>query len=203
VLSWLAGGGARCLAHFLLHYDLQGWRPPNNAPLTAEKHMAYVEGLSAVQRLAEDMRTADENTVKQWLDSAVAWGEVNVTAANPGIAQQARAVLDAAPQWQIRPIYTPEELALMLPMFVEQQLGGRVAKRTTSGEISRQLRDAGIRYLQCKDDPRGFRWKGKLHQFLVIADMAEWAEPLTQAEFERCMTQFPRYAQVRGRRAAG
>lgn len=201
VLHWLAGGGARCLAHWLLHYDLKGWRPPAQAPLTAEKHMAYVEGLTPVQRFAEDCRTADENTVKQWLDAAVAWGEVNVTASNPALATQARAVCDAAPQWQVRPIYTPDELALMLPMFAEQSGAGRVGKRTGAGEISRQLRDAGIRYLQCQDDPRGFRWRGKLHQFLVIADMDEWAEPLSQADFDRCMAAFPKYAQIRGRRA--
>lgn len=203
VLDWLRGGGARCLAHWLLHYELGGWRPPAQAPLTAEKHMAYVEGLSPVQRFAEDCRTADENRVKQWLDGAVAWGEVNVTSSNPAIATQARAVLDAAPQWQVRPIYTPDELALMLPMFAEQSGAGRVGKRTGGGEISRQLRDAGVPYLRCKDDPKGFRWRGKVHQFLVIADMAEWSEPLSQADFDRCMKDFPRYAQIKARRAAG
>jgi hypothetical protein len=202
IKAWKRAGGPKALCHYLLNLDLAGWEPPSQAPMTAEKYMAYIEGLTPIQRLAEDMRTADENTIKQFLDSARAWGEVNVTAANPGTAQQARAVLDAVPAWQVRPFYTPEELALMFPTFVEQQLGGRIPKSTTSGQISRQLRDAGIGYLQCKDDPRGFRWRGKLHQFLVIADMDEWRTPLTQAEFDRCMAQFPRYSQIRQRAPA-
>lgn len=202
VLAWLATGGAKALAHYLMNLDLKGWRPPAQAPLTAEKHMAYVEGLTAVQSFAETCRTANENTVKQWLDASVAWAEVNVAGANPALATQARAVLDAAPQWQVRPFYSPDELALMLPMFVEQSGAGRVGKRTTAGEISRQLRDAGIRYLQSKDDPRGFRWRGKLHQFLVIAAPDEWAVPLSQDEFERCMKEMPRYSQIRARRAS-
>jgi hypothetical protein len=201
IVAWLATGGAKALCHYLLNLDLNGWRPPNQAPLTAEKHMAYVEGLTAVQRFAEDCNNADENTVKQWLDAAMAWGEVNVAGANPVLAAQARAVLDSAAQWQVRPFYTPDELALMLPMFTEQSGAGRIGKRTTAGEISRQLRDAGIRYLQSRDDPRGFRWRGKLHQFLVIADTAEWAEPLGQDEFDRVMSQMPRYSQIRARRA--
>lgn len=201
LLSWLASGGARCVAHWLLHYELDGWTPPAMAPITAEKHMAYVEGLTPAQRFAEDCHSADENTIKQRLDAAVAWGEVNVTSSNPAIATQARSTLDAAPQWQIRPIYTPDELSLMLPMFMEQQGAGRVGKRTTAGELSRQLRDAGISYLRCSDDPKGFRWRGKMQQFLVIADVDEWAQPLSQAEFERCMAAFPRYAQVKARRA--
>lgn len=199
-VSWLAAGGARSLTHWLLTYDLKGWRPPAQAPLTAEKHMAYVEGLTPVQRFAEDCHNADENRVKQWLDTAVAWGEMNVTSANPAIAAQARQVLDAAPQWQVRPFYSPDELAQMLPMLVEQTGAGRVGKRTSAGEISRQLRDAGIRYLQCADDPRGFHWRGKMHQFLIIAAADEWATPLTQEEFDRRMEQMPRYSQIRARR---
>lgn len=197
--AWRAAGGPRALAHYLLVYDLKGWRPPAQAPLTAEKHMAYVESLTPIQSFAEGCRTATENSVKQWLDAAVAWAEVNVAGANPGLAAMARAVLDSAGQWQVRPFYTPEELALMLPMFAEQQGGGRVGKSTTSGMVSRQLRDAGIRYLQSADDPRGFMWRGKMHQFLVIAEPAEWATPLSQAEFERCMAQMPRYSQIRAR----
>ncbi|MGH7746722.1 MAG: DUF3854 domain-containing protein, partial [Candidatus Dormibacteria bacterium] len=76
VVAWLAAGGARSLAHWLLTYDLAGWVPPPQAPLTAEKHMAYIEGLTPVQSFAADCQTAGENTVKQWLDAAVAWAEV-------------------------------------------------------------------------------------------------------------------------------
>lgn len=199
--AWLAGGGARCLAHYLLNYPLGGWTPPKHAPMSAEKHMAYVEGLTPVQRFAEDCNTADENRVKQWLDSAAAWGDVSVSSNNPQTAAIARKVLDSLPAWQVRAIYTPDELAVMLPMLADQSGAGRVGKRTTAGEISRQLRDAGIRYLQNSDDPRGFRWQGKVQQFLVIADMAEWPDALSQSEFDRYMASAPRYSQIRGRRA--
>lgn len=202
IKAWKRGGGPKALAHYLLNLDLASWEPPAQAPMTAEKYMAYVEGLSPIQKFAEDCQSNGENAVKQWLDAARAWGEVSVTSSNPATASAARAVLDAAPQWQVRPFYTPEELLLMLPTLVEQMGAGRVGKRTTSGELSRQLRDAGIRYLVCKDDPRGFRWKGKLHQFLVIAEMSEWTAPLSQDEFDRCMAQFPRYSQIRAKRAA-
>lgn len=196
--DWRRAGGPRALAHYLLNYDLAGWKPPSQAPMTAEKHMAYVEALTAVQQFADECATATENSIKMRLDGAVAWSEVNVTSANPAAAAQARLTLDSVGLWQVRPFYTPDELATILPMFIDS---GRIGKKTTAGEISRQLRDAGIHYLQCSDDPRGFMWRGKRCQFLVIAEPAEWARPLSQAEFERCMASFPRYSQIRARRA--
>lgn len=202
VVAWLAAGGGKCLAYYLTHYDLAGWKPPAQAPATAEKHMAYVEGLSPAQRFAEGCATANENAVKQWLDAAVAWAEVNVAGNNPALAGQARQVLDSAGQWQVRPFYTPEELYLMLPMLIAETGGGRVQKRTGPGEISRQLRDAGITYLQCSDDPRGFRWRGKVHQFLVVAEPDDWQRPLSQDEFDRVMKDMPRYSQIRARSRA-
>jgi hypothetical protein len=195
--AWRRAGGPRALAHFLLNYDLKGWRPPAQAPMTAEKHMAYVEGLTLIQTFAEACHTNTQNSVKMMLDNAVAWAEVNVTSNNAAAAAQARVTLDAASLWQIRPFYTPDELGQILPMFIDT---GRLGKRTSAGEISRQLRDAGIRYLQCSDDPRGFMWKGRIHQFLVIAAAEDYAEPLSQADFERAMQNMPRYSQIRARK---
>jgi hypothetical protein len=160
--------------------------------------MAHVEGLTAIQTFAEECHTATENSIKMRLDGAVAWSEVNVTSANPAAAAQARLTLDSVGLWQVRPFYTPDELATILPMFLD---AGKIGRSTTAGAISRQLRDAGIHYLQCSDDPRGFQWRGKRCQFLVIAETAEWTRPLSQAEFDRCMANFPKYSQIRARRA--
>lgn len=196
VAPWKNNGGGRVLAHYLLNLDLGGWRPPAMAPMTAEKYMAYVESLSAVERVAVECRTADENRIKLWLDSAVEWAVANELSSHPSTASQARAIKDSVSLWQVRPWYTPEELAHIFPMLVDLQ-GGKYDKSTPSGQISRELRNAGIPYLECLDDPRGFRWKGQVQQFLVVGDFEEWARPLSQDDFERYMKGWPRYGQVR------
>lgn len=196
---WKRSGGPKALMHWLLTVDLDGWKPPQSAPMTAEKHMSYVESLSPVQRLAEDMRTASENTIKQWLDQALEWADAMLLSPHPAMVRAAREIMDSVPFWQVRPWYTPEELAKMFPAIVEAQLGGRLKAATPSGQISRQLRDAGIPYLQSADDPRGFMWRGKLQQFLIVAEFDEWRKPLSQEAFERYMGEWPRYGQTRGR----
>lgn len=198
---WKRAGGPKAVMHYLLNLDLQGWTPPAQAPMTAEKYMAYTENLTSVQRLAEDMKTADENTIKQWLDASLEWAVANELSNHPTVSGQARAIKDSVSLWQIRPWYMPEELAKMFPMLMEQQLGTKHAKTTPAGAISRELRNAGIPYLTCKDDPRGFRWKGKVQQFLIIADFDEWRDPISQEDFERYMKGWPKFGQLRGRAA--
>ena len=114
----------------------------------------------------------------------------------------ARATLESVAHVQIRPFYTPEELALMFPAIVEQTLGSKFDKTTPSGRISRELREAGVPYLQCADDPRGFRIKGAIRQYLVVADFADWSVPIRQADFERLMKGWPTYGQMSQRRAS-
>lgn len=199
---WKDAGGAKALLGYLLSLDLEGWRPPSAAPMTAEKHMAYMESLTAIQRLAEEMRTGTEHNVKLWLDQATSWGRMAEMSSNPALAAHARATLEGARTMPIRPWYTPEELALMFPSIVEQTLGSKYDKSTPSGRISRELREAGVPYLQSADDPCGFMWKGARRQYLVVSDFAEWAQPLRQADFERAMAHWPTYGQLSGRRAA-
>lgn len=198
--AWRQGGGPRKLLHYLLTLDLQGWRPPKKAPMSTEKYMAYIESLTPVQRLAEDMRAADENTVALWLDAATVWAQQMELSNNPGLVAAAHATRDSVGRIQVRPFYTPEELALMFPAVVQTILGSKYRTGTPSGMISRELREAGIPYLVCADDPRGFHWRGRVQQFLVISDPTEWAQPLRQAEFERLMSHFPTYGQLRERR---
>lgn len=189
--------GGPALLDYLLSYDLDGWRPPSSAPLTSEKYMAYMESLTPVQRLAEEMRTANEHVVVLWIQQALAWAQTAELSNNPTHARFAREIIDSLQTIQIRPWYTPEELALMFPAIVSQLHGTRQTARA-SGEISKELRTAGIGYLRCSDDPRGFRWRGMMRQYLIVAEQEEWeGVDLSQREFERLMNQFPVYGDGR------
>lgn len=185
--------GGKALLHYLLNLDLKGWRPPAAAPLTSEKYMAYMESLSPIQRLAEEMMSANYHVVVLWIQQALAWASSAELSNNPVQARQAREIIDSLQTIQIRPWYTPEELALMFPAIVSQLHGTRQTARA-SGEISKELRTAGIGYLRSSDDPRGFRWRGMVRQYLIVADHDEWeGVDLSQAEFDRLMKQFPDY----------
>ena len=193
--AWAANNGPKKLLGWLLDYDLEGWKPPATAPMTAEKYMAYMESLTPVQRLAEEMQTADENIVKMWIDGALEWANNGLL--DDRMAVHAKEIKDALQHYQIRPFYTPEEIAMLFPAIVSQ-LHGYKDKGTPAGEISRQLRDCGVTYLRCKDDPRGFRWRGTVRRYLVVADQDEWGGlTLAQSDFENLMRNFPRYGEKR------
>lgn len=193
VREWKARGGGNALLDYLLHYDLEGWVPPAAAPMTAEKYMAYMESLSPIERLAEEMQTANEHVVVLWIQQALAWAQHAELSNNPAQSRYAREIIDSLSAIQIRPWYTPEELALMFPAIASQLHGLRGTKAHAAGQISKELRTAGIGYLRCAEDPRGFRWRGSIRQFLIVAEPEEWEAPLPQAEFERLMGQFPKY----------
>jgi hypothetical protein len=193
VANWKNNGGGRHLLHYLLHYDLKGWQPPVHAPLTAEKYMAYMENLTPIQRLAEEMRTANEHVIVLWIQQALAWAAQAELSNNPQQVRYAREIIDSLRTIQIRPWYTPEELSLMFPAIASQLHGQQKQTAHAAGHISKELRTAGIGYLQCKEDPRGFRWRGMLRQYLIVAEPEEWSKPLSQAEFERLMGQFQTY----------
>jgi hypothetical protein len=193
VAAWKHTGGGPALLAYLLAMDLAGWEPPQQAPLTAEKYMAYMESLSPVQRLAEEMQTANEHVIVMWIQQALSWAQGAEISNNVQASRYAREIIDSLATIQIRPWYTPEELGLMFPSIVSQLHGARGVKARVAGEISRELRTAGVTYLRCSDDPRGFRWRGSIRQYLVVAEQDEWTEPLPQAEFERLMGQFPRF----------
>lgn len=196
IADWKNAGGPQWLYAWLMGLDLEGWTPPQEAPLTPEKYMAYVESLTPVQRLAEDMRTAGGPIiVKTWLDRAIMWAESVEVSQNLRLAGMARAVLDNIRQYQIRPWYTAEELATIFPHIAIQFMGSE-AGSPSPGQLSQELRESGIPYLVNRDDPRGFRWRGRLAQFLVVADFDRWREPITQAEFEEYMRSWPTYGDL-------
>lgn len=200
LLPWKEKGGPRHVLDYLLNLDLEGWKPPAHAPKTAEKVMAYQESLTLVQELALEMKHSQESTIKMWLDTAVQWAEVTLAGNNTTGHAAALATMEGIKQLQVRPWYQPRELAMVFPNMAASLVGGKYNRSTTSGQLSRELRDAGVPYLECKESPEGFMWQGQRRQFLVVSDFAEWKEPLAQADFERLMHQWPTYAQVRAAR---
>lgn len=200
VQAFREDGGGRKLAHYLMSYDLQGWKPPPRAPLTAAKAMAYKESLTPVQRIAYDAKTSDIHVIKQYLDTVYAWADAVVTTGDRNNMSRAQEALAAIPNWTIRPFYTPEELVLIFPMLVTTWGTGRTGGDLTAGRLSRQLRDAGLPMLKPRDDPDGFLWRGRKQHFLVLADLADWREPISQADFDRYMANCPAY---RGAKGAG
>lgn len=201
ISAWKRAGGPRALLGYLLAVDLKGWRPPHSAPLSHEKVMAFNESLTPIQRLAEQMKESkDFNIVMLWVQQATAWATVAELSNNPTSVSAAKATLENIKHFQIRPWYTPEELALLFPNVVETQLGSRYDNRTPSGVLSRQLREAGVPYLMNLEDPRGFKWKGLTRQYIVVCDLQGWEQPITQSDFERYMGQWPTYGQLTGRK---
>lgn len=200
--KWKESGGPARLRYALLNWDLQGWRPPLTAPMSAEKYLAYNEGLTAVQALAEKMMTSETSQVQVFLTAATAWAN-NAMSGTPNarILAAAQATLEGLKHIQIRDWYTPEELALMFPAIIATTQGSKYDQTTPSGQISRELRDAGIPYLECADDPRGFKWEGRLRQFLVVANFKDWGRPVRQVDFERAMKNWPTYGMLNARRA--
>lgn len=197
VLAWRRAGGPKALMHWLVHRDLQGWRPPQTAPMTAEKHMAYVESLSPAQRLVLEMRKGGQHAVKMWLDGAVEWAKAAEVGNNTTMQRHASEVLESVKHYQIRPFYTAEELLLIFPSMLDSLAGSRGRFAPDAGLLSRELRQAGVPYLRPKDDPLGFYWRGRVRQYLVIADFDEWAQPIGQDQFEHYMEHFPKYGDLR------
>lgn len=194
--DWKAAGGAGALYSWLMTYDLQGWKPPATAPMSPEKYMAYVENLTPVQRLAEDMRSAQVgNVVQGWIDRAIMWAENMEISQNARLAGMARAVLNSVRQYQVRPWYTPEELTTMFP-YIAIQFMGAEAGNPSPGKMSQELRENGIGYLSNQDDPRGFAYRGRISQFLVVAQFDRWRQPISQAEFDEYMREWPTYGQL-------
>lgn len=195
--KWRADGGGQKLAHYLQTLDLKGWTPPQRAPMSAAKAMAYREGLTPVQRVAHDAKTSDINVIKQYLDSVYAWADAVVSTGDRVNLNRAQEALAAIPNWTVRPFYTPEELVNIFPMLVTSTGAGRQGD-LTAGRLSRQLRDAGLPMLKPKDDPDGFMWRGRKQHFLVLADVNDWQEPISQADFDRYMQHCPPYRTAKG-----
>lgn len=196
IWKWRKAGGPKQLMHWLLNYDLKGWQPPSSAPLTAAKRLAYREGLTPIQMLAEDMRESNFNSIMYWISLAGEWAKAQEVGGDPKAASQARAVIAGLQHIQVRPWYTAEELTLIFPTVLAQVYSTRDRETWTPGGLSRVLRDAGIPFLINRDNPDGFDWHGRMRQYLVISQFDDWQDPLAQSDFERAMKNWPTYGQA-------
>lgn len=203
MVPWIENGGPKHLLDYLMKLDLKGWRPPAHAPQTAEKHLAMMENLTAVQSLAQEMRGSTESTIKLWLDQATAWAEMALSSNNGALHGAAQATMEGIKQLQVRPWYEPRELAMIFPNLVASLLGSRYDRNTPPGRLSRELREAGVPYLVCANDTRGFFWRGAMRQFLIVSDFDRWKEPITQRDFEAFMAEWPTYGELRARNRRG
>lgn len=198
------------IMHYLLSYDLKGWEPPIEAPMTGERYNAYREGLSPVTALAEQIMTADEHIVQLWIEAAMDWARA--MKANPpqgapmSLMKKIMQVETIMPTWPVRPFYSMSEVGLLFPGLSEQLMGNRAAryKNYTPEQISSQLRTSGVKTIRNKDDVRGFKYMGRVEPFLIIADVHNpaWKKPLTQAEFDALMLTFGTYAELPGAKLA-
>lgn len=197
--NWMKKGGIKHLRHFLLNYDLKGWRPPPYAPMTAEKRMAAAESRTPIQRLGMAMMEAKgDGFIVATLDKMQLWAAENETSPNQERAARARKIAHSIMNWPIRPYYTPEELTVMLPE-IASMLGyvGKGFNGNIAGKISRDLRSVQIPYLLNSDHPEGFLYKGTRQQFLVVAAHDDYAAPMSQADFDRMAREWPTYGQLR------
>lgn len=197
IWEWKENGGPRHLLHFFQNYDLEGWKPPRHAPVTREKRAAYYASLTPVQKLADQIKSATENMVAMWINDAMTWATSEEVGTNSYQIALANNITSAMANIQVRPFYTPEELAMMFPSIASTLAFGRVKDSTPAGAIAQQLMQSGVRYLKCVDNYDGFRYKGFVRQFLVICDPDDWREPITQAEFDKYMKSFPTYKEYR------
>lgn len=167
--------------------------------MTAEKRMAAAEGRSPIQRIGMAMREAKgDGFIVATLDKMQTWASENETHPNQERAARARDIAHSILNWPIRPYYTPEELTVMLPE-IASMLGyaGKGFNGNVAGKISRDLRSVQIPYLLNNDHPEGFMYRGTRQQFLVVAAFDDYAQPMTQADFDRMAREWPTYGQLR------
>lgn len=195
--AWMKRGGGRHLLHYLLNMDLQGWTPPDRAPVTTEKAMATAEAMTAVQAIAQDMQTANQHVIVRWLDSAALWAQSAELSQNSAMQQRGRDIATHIKTFPVRPFYTGPELVMMLPMIVEQVMGSKFQVSTPAGAISGELRAAGIPFLPNLDSPLGFMHQGARKQYLIVADFADWEGGITQKQFDMHMKEWPTYGSLK------
>ncbi len=197
--SWRDRGGIKYLRHYLLNLDLKGWRPPPEAPMTAEKRMAAAESRTPIQRIGMAMREAQgDGFIVATLDKVQQWAQENSQSNDPKVVARAREAATAMLNWPIRPYYTAEELTVMLPEIVTMLgYGGKNFNGNLAGKLSRELRTVQIPYLLNSDHTDGFMYRGQRQQFLVVAAFDDYERPMSQADFDAMAAEWPTYGQMR------
>lgn len=197
VWLWKERNGAKKLLDYFQNYDLDGWEPPRHAPQTREKRMAYHASLTPIQKIGHAIKKASENLVALWIAEAMDWAASDEVGSNSYQIALANQITSTMVHIQVRPFYTPEELSMMFPSISTTMSMGRVKDATPANQLAQELLQMGVEYLKCRDNFDGFFWKGRVRQYLIISDVDEWREPITQEEFERAMKLFPKYKEYR------
>lgn len=196
IWDWVNSGKAGSnIYHYLLNLDLKGWTPPIQAPVTAEKRMAYEESLSDFAKLARDMRKSDKNIIEMWLTVAEQWAMNVIGAPGHTDTMKAQEIMSAIQHFPVRPWYTAHELTQMFPhMLADLDRRTRHWNHATiDGKVSSELRSNGIGFLQNEDDPDGFRWKNDKKQFLLVCPEMGYPDSMTQRDFDTYMESFGNY----------
>lgn len=191
---WYETGGSKHLLEYFQHYDLEGWTPPDRAPLTRAKKNAHLAALTPLQKIGERIMDGETvNLVYMWMVAAQKW--VETAAMQPNVPSS---LLDNVStqlaRLQIRPWYTPDELEILLPSLAAALGQGGRSRASTAQQLAEQLHQQGVPFLDCSDDLNGFRYGGQPQQYLVISDHEEYANGVTQKEFTKMMRNFPTYA---------
>lgn len=194
--AWVDAGGGRSLLHYLLNLDLKGWKPPLEVPQTPEALAAKLEYMTIGERIAMDLRESDQSFIRMWIDEALKY-HLPVVELGGKMAPRSIVAVNALLEMRIQAFYTPEELAIIIPAVCIQLYGVHNYYHTPS-EVARELRAGGVRYLENTDGGISFRWRGRLRQYLVVSDVNDWLEPISQSDFERAMNNFPRYRDLPG-----
>lgn len=197
IWEWYHNDGPKKLLNFFLNYDLKGWEPPHKAPETREKIMAREEAMQPIEKIGKRIVNGDiqDNVIERWILSALDWAnseEADRTASSMALAARIRSYGAHLP---IRDIVTAAELEMLMPAIATELSMGRTQSGMTANNISKMLRQLGVPYLKCKEDLRGFKWKGQKEQYLVIANLEKYKDPISQKEFEDIMTSAKTVAQ--------
>ena len=180
-------GGPEHLLDYFQNYDLEGWTPPDTAPQTRAKRMAYLASLTPVQKLVDNIKKETDNFVVTSIASSLEWAYND-----PLDSVLAAQVASQLPTIPIRPFYTPEELAVLFPQAS--------STLKAAGDLSKELLQGGVPYLKCKDNLDGFMWKGMVRQYFIISNHEEFPGPITQKRFSKYMAGFPTYQQLYAQR---
>lgn len=197
--EWYEKDGPKKLLHYFQNYDLEGWVPPNRAPETREKRMAYNSSLTPIQKLGNEIVKGKSNLIVMWIAAALEWAGSEQVGSAPHQVSLSMQIAQSLTNIQIRPFYTPDELAMMFPAISATLAMGKVKDAAPAGMMAQELLQTGVNYLKCEENFDGFYYKGQCRQFLIVSDHAEYDKPITQDHFDELMAGFPTYREYRAK----